>query len=442
MRPLQGQAEQQASVTIPDAGQDRSRELGGAALSSASYGSFRTPRSTASPPPVPWAGGFEIPRWMSRLGSYLNLGHQADPLLPSPLMGVQGVSPPGGYAFVLRSPPRPARSQREATPPSTSLPTEAIQLKVQRQLGGLIGRMQMMEEENDRLRGDLYRARLQMAGGEQGSGVQGDNAAVTLPPALPLAARGPSTTSVDGPGEPGQDLSGFQGGCGVLAGDHALSSGVPPPPPQSRPSTTVQGASGLWGDILSMPSGPAVHPTISPSLPQPPRPEVREPDEPPPRGEPQPGFFRSLFLGSRPRSPSPPQRPATSPPESPTIEALAKGIQQLQELQVKAMTKDPAIPSSEIVKPGLTWLAPLPDASKGSESALLFQDWLEIAGSSLADISERRVVEISGCTGGENVRSMAYLHPFGAACCYSNFERGASDGPVDAPQCTGDVATA
>ena len=73
VRPLQGQAEQQASVTIPDAGQDRSRELGGAAVSSASYGSFRTPRSTASPPPVPWAGGFEIPRWMSRLGSYLNL---------------------------------------------------------------------------------------------------------------------------------------------------------------------------------------------------------------------------------------------------------------------------------------------------------------------------------------------------------------------------------
>ena len=51
-------------------------------------------------------------------------------------------------------------------------------------------------------------------------------------------------------------------------------------------------------------------------------------------------------------------------------------------------------------------------------------------------------MEIGGCTGGENVRSMAYLHPFGAACCYSNFERGASDGPVDAPQCTGDVATA
>ena len=81
------------------------------------------------------------------------------------------------------------------------------------------------------------------------------------------------------------------------------------------------------------------------TLPQPPRPEVREPDEPPPRGELQPGFFRSL-LASRPRSPSPPQRPATSPPESPTIEALAKGIQQLQELQVKAMTKDPAMPSS------------------------------------------------------------------------------------------------
>ena len=37
-------------------------------------------------------------------------------------------------------------------------------------------------------------------------------------------------------------------------------------------------------------------------------------------------------------------------------------------------------------------------------------------------------MEIGGCTGGENVRSMAYLHPFGAACCYSNFERGASDG--------------
>eukprot|EP00439_Symbiodinium_sp_Y106_P069899 s163_g12.t1 len=89
------------------------------------------------------------------------------------------------------------------------------------------------------------------------------------------------------------------------------------------------------------------------------------------------------------RSPSPPTRVTSPPPESPAIETLAKGIQQLQELQAKALSKEPTASASEIVKPGLTSLTPLPDVKTGSESALLFQDWLEIAGSSLADISEQ-----------------------------------------------------
>ena len=59
VRSSREQAGQQAAMTIPDVGQDLAREPGGATLSSVSYGSFRTPRSTASPPPMPWPAGLK-----------------------------------------------------------------------------------------------------------------------------------------------------------------------------------------------------------------------------------------------------------------------------------------------------------------------------------------------------------------------------------------------
>ena len=92
----------------------------------------------------------------------------------------------------------------------------------------------------------------------------------------------------------------------------------------------------------------------------------------------QEGFLRSL-LGSRSRSPTPPSAPhPQQAPESPVIDMLAKSIQQLQSLQAQALTKSGA--TEELSK-----LSP----RGGCEAALQFQDWLEVAGSVLSDVSEQ-----------------------------------------------------
>ena len=66
-------------------------------------------------------------------------------------------------------------------------------------------------------------------------------------------------------------------------------------------------------------------------------------------------------------------------------------MKQLQELQVQAMSRTPAS-TSESVKPGTLVLAELPDVRGGAQSALLFQDWVEVASSVMGDVSEQ-----SGC---------------------------------------------
>ena len=119
---------------------------------------FLTPRSMVSAPvgQPGWLTGMEMPRWVSRLGSYLNVGHGE--LFPSPLAGSSPVpSPPGGQAFRLRSPTRVyARQPLPQTPPSSShVGAEAIQAKVQRQLGSLLDRLQLAEENNSALRAQL-----------------------------------------------------------------------------------------------------------------------------------------------------------------------------------------------------------------------------------------------------------------------------------------------
>ncbi|CAE7562101.1 ycf43, partial [Symbiodinium sp. CCMP2456] len=73
----------------------------------------------------------------------------------------------------------------------------------------------------------------------------------------------------------------------------------------------------------------------------------------------------------------------------PTIDVLAKGIQQLQELQAQALAKGTtSTMSTELVKPGTSSLAPLPELKGGCDAALAFQDWLEVSSSVLADVSE------------------------------------------------------
>ncbi|CAE7775862.1 unnamed protein product, partial [Symbiodinium sp. KB8] len=97
-----------------------------------------------------------------------------------------------------------------------------------------------------------------------------------------------------------------------------------------------------------------------------------------------------VVQGSRSRgdTPPPPKTPAAAAQESPMMDALMKGVQQLQELQAAAMAKGQSL-AAEVVKPGTTSLTSLPAVSKGAETALLFQDWLEVTSSVMRDVSEQ-----------------------------------------------------
>ena len=382
---LQEQARQQAVATTPDDGQGPGRGMSEVEQATTSYANFLTPRSTASPPQPPWLAGLEVPSWMNRLTSYLNLGYQRDPLAPSPLGQAVTSSPPGGPTFVLRSPQR-SRPTRAATPPSSSVPAEAIQLEVQRQLGGLIERLRQVEHENDQLRGDLYTARLAAVTEEQ-----------LRPPMFPMAtyeggSRGnepqgaPAGVSdsfgTQGPRlEPQRELGDLRQALNDPQRAHAQA---PPRPPQPTEQQQAGQSGGLWGNLLTAPSGPT---------PPPPAVGVQSSDEQRQGAggnqgaAEQQGFLRS-WLGSRARTPSPPA-PAQQSPGSP-MDTLAKGIQQLQELQAQALARSATSSAGmELVKHGSMTLAALPDMKVGCEAALDFQDWLEVAATSLSDLSEQ-----------------------------------------------------
>ena len=149
---LQGR-QQSASTMVNLDGRLPRETASGAGDAMTSQMGFMTPRSVTSAPgmqpSVSWLGGVEFPRWMSRLGNYLSVGHGE--LHPSPLAGSSGTnnSPPGGPTFVLRA-------TRTSTPPSSSdIPAEAIQAEVQRQLGGILSRLRSAEERNHDLRTQL-----------------------------------------------------------------------------------------------------------------------------------------------------------------------------------------------------------------------------------------------------------------------------------------------
>ena len=100
----------------------------------------------------------------------------------------------------------------------------------------------------------------------------------------------------------------------------------------------------------------------------------------------QPGLLRSLLAG-RARTPSPTPSPTSS--ASPVLQALTTGMRQNQELQAQALSRSPEYPANELVKPGTTTLNPLPEATSTAESALKFQDWVEVSGAAMADVSEQ-----------------------------------------------------
>ncbi|CAE7228157.1 unnamed protein product, partial [Symbiodinium sp. CCMP2456] len=69
--------------------------------------------------------------------------------------------------------------------------------------------------------------------------------------------------------------------------------------------------------------------------------------------------------------------------------ALARGVQQLQELQAQALSKGATHTAADSLKAGTNALTPLPDHRGGAEASLKFQDWVEITSTAMTDVSEK-----------------------------------------------------
>ena len=383
------QVEPKRPSTMSDVGGRSDPDRSAAAHQAAErYGGYTTPRSTTSSrggSQPAWLAGMEVPRWVLRLGNLLQPGTQgviASDLAPSPFpSGSPALTPPpGGPAFRLRSPQRARAIPPAPSPPSSSsLPAEAIQQEVQRQLQGVMMQLREYGEANQRLHAELLETRA-MLREEQSRN------ATCQQPTLP-------TGSLLG------DLAEASMDPGVLQGA--------PVPPESVPLPRLDSQVPLREDAtLSRPAG----------LP-PPRGRVSghggDPDSGLPRGE---GFLgsgvseekaqdpsgqRSTTLEAstgllrswwenRGRSQTPPPPPVPSEPQgSPVLEALARGVQQLQELQAQALSKaTSSTTTADIVKPGSPSLLPMPEARTGADSAVTFQDWLEVSSSVMGDLSE------------------------------------------------------
>ena len=74
------------------------------------------------------------------------------------------------------------------------------------------------------------------------------------------------------------------------------------------------------------------------------------------------------------------------------LEALTRGVQQLQELQAQALSKASSPSAAEVVKPGTVSLSPMPELKEGADAARTFQDWVEVSYSVMSDISEGSAV--------------------------------------------------
>ena len=386
---------------------------------------FLTPRSVATMQgSSSWLGHLEWPRWVTRLGSLVGQGTAAD-LFPSPIPS--SPTPPGGPVFSLRSPVRQRPLRRPPTPPSSSsIPAEAIQQEVQRQLGGLLARLNEVEGQNNQLLRDLELARAD-AEEMRASTVQqgyGSSSARLLsgileapskpgllqePPQLPRASTEPqgcggnlrvSSSLPQGPnvrqGLEGQlrgvsalfpDPTERQGLEGQLHGVPTLSPGPTERRGEERPllhlSQHLRGEDQRPGQAHRSTATRGEQGT-GPVLREEPQPPTMQPEL---QGQDSQGFLRGL-LGSRGRSATPPPIRPQPTTEAPILETIARGMQQLQELQAQALTRS-STSTAETVKPGTNTLAELPDVRGGAQSALLFQDWVEVTSSVMADISEQ-----------------------------------------------------
>ena len=371
---------------------------------------YFTPRSRTSM--APW-GPFPqmetLPSgwsWISRVGARIMGAIGSNELVPSPL-----ASPPrqvGGSSTLTPQGPRP-RGQNLTPPSSSGLSVEAVQAEVQRQLGPLLDRLEMAEQRNSLLEGQLKQ---QMTAGmattktlrsptEQPATTASSSWSaalglprheVPLPPSLPRKEPLGWTGMHGGPladehgfpeprrhshQEPTQDGGVRQslasvaedsaGNVGPLCKDrdasetgrgNMASGGEGSSAHRGRSREGLGSFEGVYGNAGAEPTGSQ-------------------------------GILGSLFSRNKGRSPSPPpdQGGLTS---APMIEAIARGVRQLQELQERNLQGARGGDSpggTETVKPGLQALLTL--TVPGTKDApLVFQDWIEVISTGMKDLSE------------------------------------------------------
>ena len=336
-------------------------------------GGYVTPQSgsrmRATPP---WWTAVEVPKWMMRLGSMLqhpSQGLASAELAPSPLPSGSPLmtSPPGGQPFRLRSPTRVAARAIPPTPTppsSSSIPQEAIQAEVERQLQGVMVQLREYGEANQRLHVELLETRAKLrAEQERAEGLETISRPRGLLDDLGMSQLDPGPL----PGLPEPREYQPYVTQGQLQGTDEPQAEVQPLPQNDAGSRNSGGAKAVQYGVFEVPKAPPAKEgavTDGPSL------------------------LRSWW-DARPRRAMPPPRSAPAEPQgSPVLEALARGVQQLQELQVKALEKASTTTTTEQVKPGTLSLTPLPSLSDGADSALTFQDWMEMSAAVMSDISE------------------------------------------------------
>ena len=304
---------------------------------------FQTPRSRASQFTAGNnATGASWPGWMTRLGGLFNPTVPTAWLpspIPSPprpptqllrrtldLGGAENVE--GGLGgFRLRS-----RNPNAQTPTSSSIPAEAIQAEVQRQLGSLLDRLSVAEAENARLQEALHSQ-------QQRPSIQQDAASGSARASgLPLREEGLGTR--------GRDQR------GVIP----LSSGDPW-------SSIWEGISGKFGARAKVGAQ-----QTEPRMPSAAVPELLG----------APAVPLAKAESSEPL-------PTGSPPN--ILEALAQGMQQLQDLQAKALKKDGSSDDTpEVVKTATVSLPILPSPHP-ENSGVQLQDWMVQVTTSMQDLS-------------------------------------------------------
>ena len=307
----------------------------------AAYGYF-TPRSLnsqfATMTGATGQMGSKWPGWVSRIGEMFS--QQTIPTwLPSPIPSPP--RPPG--QLLRRSPPEIRQQPSINTPTSSSVPAEAIQAEVQRQLGSLLDRLSYAEMENQRLQEALMRERMMGPGGTVGQ--QRVSQEVGAPGGSDLGQQ-----RIIAPALPSQD---------------------------SAESTKHQAGdpwTSLWEGISGRLSGKASAGAQLGDLPVPPKHHQR------PRGSVEEVPLTASVPEGHPET-------ASAPASHGVIEALAQSMKQLQDLQMKALRRDEVSSDvPEAVKTATVSLPLLP-APEGETSGLLLQDWLVQVTTLMQDLS-------------------------------------------------------